>query len=321
MDNLELNLNENIEMSENEEQKMEKKPKKFTLQGKHFFLTYPKCTLEKTEVRDLLADKVDCEYMIIAQELHKDGTPHIHVLLGSNKKIRTKLPTYFDLGDFHGNYQTARDSDKVYGYVTKADIDPLYYGKYTGNKQSAVQKRAIQNKLMLSKTVPELVDEGLIPISQYKQYKEAIAMYKMDKVDVPDDIPKECIWIYGKPGSGKSRYIRDNFPKGTYFKAQNKWWDGFNGQSVVLIDDFDMGGACIGHYLKIWADRYSFVAEVKGGTIMPVYEKFFITSNYLPRDIWCAGEPCKWDSQMTAAIERRFKVVEVVDGELIEYIN
>ena len=69
----------------------------------------------------------------------------------------------------------------------------------------------------------------------------------------------------------------------------NKWWDGYENHKVILIDDFDLKGECLGHYMKIWADCYSFTAEVKGSTIKPIYDCFFVTSQYLPRDIWCQG--------------------------------
>jgi len=300
--------------------------KKFRLKGKNFFLTYPKCLLERQEVADLLLSIVACECIMVAKELHMDGLPHIHVFLTAKKKVDVSRPTYFDVGGYHGNYQTARNSDDVVTYINKSDKEPYVYGQYIGNNQTAVQKRAIQNKALLGKSLPDLVDEGLIHISQYKQMKEAIQAYTLDKTLVPDIIPRECIWIYGKPGIGKSLYVRDNHPQVAYFKAQNKWWDGYTGEKVVLLDDFDMGGQCLGHYLKIWADQYSFVAEVKGGTIKPTYEKLYITSNYLPREIWCPGEDqTKWDTQMTAAIERRFRIVEPVgplhETVLVNYIN
>lgn len=84
-----------------------------------------------------------------------------------------------------------------------------------------------------------------------------------------------------------------------YLKPQNKWWDGYTGQKYVLLDDFDKQGACLGHYLKIWADRYACTGETKGGTIPLKFEKFIITSNYTPDQLW-------EDTEMRAAIERRF---------------
>jgi len=79
----------------------------------------------------------------------------------------------------------------------------------------------------------------------------------------------------------------------------NKWWDGYVGQENVLLEDFDKGGACLGHYLKIWADRYACTGETKGGTIPLQFKKFVITSNYTPEQLW-------EDTEMRAAIDRRF---------------
>ena len=63
--------------------------------------------------------------------------------------------------------------------------------------------------------------------------------------------------------------------------------DGFQHEDYVLLDDFDHQGKMLGHYLKIWGDRYfGWKGETKGGTIKPNYKKFIITSNYTPEQIW-----------------------------------
>jgi len=299
-----------------------KRIKAFRLCGKNLFLTYPKCLLEKIHVQEFILSLVGVEYMLVARELHQDGTPHIHVFLTLKKKLDTTSAKYFDIAGYHGNYQTARDSDDVIAYLNKSDTEPLSYGQYVGNSQTAVQKRALKNKQMLSMSPYELVDNGLIHISQYKQVKEAIQMYKVDKIQVPERQPKECIWIYGKTGIGKSRYIRDNYAGQFFNKPMNKWWCNYECQKIVLIDDFDLGGYCLGHNLKLWSDCYSFNAEVKGSVVKPVITHFFVTSQYLPRDIWCQGDDkSKWDNEMREAIERRFKIMTVLDGQLVPYDN
>lgn len=47
-----------------------------------------------------------------------------------------------------------------------------------------------------------------------------------------------------------------------------KWFDGYRGHSVVVIEDLDKFTAhALGHNIKLWADEYPVTAEVKGDTI------------------------------------------------------
>jgi hypothetical protein len=304
--------------------------KSLRLQGKNFFLTYPKCYLTRDIVLSLLLEKLpDIVYVLIALESHKDGTPHIHVYLSVKTKLRSSDNKFFDIATFHGNYQTVRDPDDVIAYVRKSDISPLEHGEYKsynkvrGETQSEIakEKRKVQNNLILSTPLQELVLNGDVSIYSVDSLYKSINRYKMETQIVPKYMPKECIWIYGSPGIGKSRYVRDNFDN-VFLKSQNKWWDGYKQQSVVLLDDFDLGGECLGHYLKIWGDCYPFNAEVKGGTCQPVYDKFFITSNYLPNEIFCKGNDCsKWDPTIVEAIGRRFVIMTIKDNQLINYDN
>jgi len=314
---MELELVEKNIQKKNEKKK--ERSRGFRLSGKSLFLTYPRCLLARGDLGDFIRDKIAVEYLLICKENHQDGTPHLHALAICKKKYQSEVATCLDVAGYHGNYQTARDTDQVRDYIMKYDTEPYVYGLYQSNNQSAVQKRALQNKLILSKPLNELVDEGIVHLSQYKQYAEAIKAYTLDSIKVPDYMPKKCIWIFGETGVGKSRYIRDNHPGACYFKPQNKWWDGYNGEKVILIDDFDHSGYGLGHYLKIWADCYSFNAEVKGNTIRPVYDTFYITSQYLPEQIWKPTDVKLQDEEMVAAIERRFTIMCVKDGVLENY--
>lgn len=112
-----------------------------------------------------------------------------------------------------------------------------------------------------------------------------------------DDVRGE--WYWGAPGTGKSRKAREDNPD-AFIKAQNKWFDGYEGQKVIILDDLDTN--VLGHYLKIWADRYACPGEIKGSTCNLVHEKIIITSNYSIDDLWPE------DEQMRDAIKRRFKV-------------
>lgn len=88
----------------------------------------------------------------------------------------------------------------------------------------------------------------------------------------------------------------------------NKWWDGYTGQKVVLIDDLDSD--CLGHYLKIWADRYKCSGECKGSTIPLAHQTLIVTSNY-------SIDALFKDQVLIDAITRRFKLInsDVEDWE------
>lgn len=112
-------------------------------------------------------------------------------------------------------------------------------------------------------------------------------MYRLANTTNNDVKDVRGIWFWGKPGVGKSYFVRkwanDRGLK-LFIKPQSKWWDGYSGEPVVLLDDIDTN--CLHHYLKIWTDKYACSGEVKGGTVPLLYKYFFITSNYTIEDLF-----------------------------------
>lgn len=115
---------------------------------------------------------------------------------------------------------------------------------------------------------------------------------RMDECDVTVKI--------GPTGCGKTQGVyRDE--RDVYAKAPNtKWWDGYRGQQVVLIDEF-RGGIPIEDMLRI-LDRYPYLCEIKGGHLNLVATKFYICSNTEPKDWWPFAKP-----EDLAAFNRRVK--------------
>lgn len=136
------------------------------------------------------------------------------------------------------------------------------------------------------------------------------ARHQYKLLEAPKDMSEvRGVWIYGSPGVGKSHRVRTVIPQEDLFlKSMNKWWDGYEGQPNVLLDDFDKNGKVLGHYLKIWSDKWACTGEVKGSTVPLNYQKFFITSNYHPDDIW----PFNEDEELNKAICRRFRIIHVI---------
>ena len=94
------------------------------------------------------------------------------------------------------------------------------------------------------------------------------------------------IWIYGKAGAGKSRWAREQCKESLYPKLCNKWWDGYQGEKYVVMDDIMPQHSVLAQQLKIWTDRYDCILETKGGAVHSQYEYFIITSQYRIDDIF-----------------------------------
>lgn len=121
----------------------------------------------------------------------------------------------------------------------------------------------------------------------------------------PQEQERRAYWIWGKPGTGKSRAVHQLFPH-AYWKNANKWWDGYKGERVVVLDD--LGTSHLYEHLKRWADRYPVIGEVKGSSIGLSYEIFIVTSNFRISDVQSELVPV----ETIRAIERRFEEVEAV---------
>lgn len=267
---------------------------------KNWFLTYPKNDAAPGELLEPLQkiDKV-LEY-IIAREQHKDGTNHLHAYVKFQVGVTLKTaPVVFNVLSKSGNYQPARSCKAVVKYCTKGSD---YISNFDVDKYMA-KKGKVTTETLRTYTAIEALDAGIIGLGSLKSYEYGRSL-AIDPY-VPTDM--RGIWFYGPPGTGKSLKARQEAGDDVYLKAQNKWWDGYTGQTTVILDDLDHEFKSW-HNLKIWTDRYPCFGEIKGGQVALSYERFIVTSNYSIEYLVPKLKNGEDDEALIEALKRRFKV-------------
>ena len=93
-------------------------------------------------------------------------------------------------------------------------------------------------------------------------------------------------WYFGVSGSGKTTRVKMTYPE-YYEKAYNKWWNCYNGEEIVVIENFSVRPSQeMIALLKIWCDRHPFPAMTNGGVINIRPRRIVVTSYNHPRQIF-----------------------------------
>lgn len=237
------------------------------------------------------------QYLIFGKEVGERGTPHlqgyIHHRNGcSLRTIKSILASHrYHLEQKMGTTKQAVEYCKKEG-------DYQEFGKILARTD---------DKEGPWKAVLMLAQEGDIETIKEEYARIFICHFKTILSirafnNTPLDGELEHEWWYGPTGTGKSKKAWDEYPK-HYSKAVNKWWDGYYGEDVVVIEEWEPKNECTAAKLKIWADRYPFPAEIKGGTLTRVRpRKIIVTSNY-------TIEQCFPKNEDSGPLKRRFKVL------------
>lgn len=247
-------------------------------------------------------------YIIIGKEVGASGTHHLQGYIQLEKRYSlSKLG-----GLFHWHVEETKGSPSQAADYCKKEGEFVEFGTIC-NPESGVKAKAEYWKQILS-----LAEEGhmtaIAEIYPGEYIRHYGTLLKIKTANMPSvGRPKKCVWLYGKPGTGKSRMAFAINPTSTYAKMANKWWDGYDEQQTIVLDDFGKDHKVLGYHIKRWSDRYPSILEVKGTAIPTSYDEFIVTSNYSISEIW------NEDKEMCAAIKRRFSEYMVLDHQLDLY--
>lgn len=124
------------------------------------------------------------------------------------------------------------------------------------------------------------------PLEFIKYFRGFQELQRVLRAGAPRDpsVPPVVRWLFGPTGTGKSRRAFEEYPQ-AYVKMNNKWWDGYHGDQVVIMDDYRPGMCSFAQLLQI-LDRYPMKVELKGSSQELCATTFVITCCARPEVIW-----------------------------------
>ena len=323
--------------------------KGFRLNAKQLFLTYPRCLLEKQVVLDALKLKLSSKkikHIIVARELHEDGTPHLHAYISLEEKTNFKASSCLDIDGYHGNYQSAGSPESVAIYIKKDD-DYLEEGET--NWQQAQEARRTHSKILYKSLVDNPTDENLalmtrenpLLLKDYTKMKLNLQAFRQDLRSLEEArapcqgfIPnrwgklmpvwnpdgqengqkKRHFWIYSSMADkGKTTFLRSldmQFPCSWYSTNEN--FQTIHPKSqFILLDEFAPGNSVTIRQLNQMCDG-TYQYPTKGSSAVRLADPIIvICSNMTPERVYCNAalkEQADERKQTLSLINARFNV-------------
>lgn len=265
---------------------------------RRFCFTWNNYPLDAEEQLRCFFDRKHAVYLVFGREVGESGTPHLQGYVHLKdaitfRALKSQLPSV--------HIERARgDGAQNRAYCTK-DADfveigtlPVEKGKAGKEAWALILRKAEEGDWTWIKSE--------YPRVWINTYSKLQSLRKPQLGVIDGDIMNE--WWYGETGTGKSRLAWEKYGSICYQKMLNKWWDGYDNEEVVIIEEWSPKNEVTASALKIWADRYPFAAQIKGGVLQKIRpRKIIVISNYRLSD-------CFPDSRDREPVARRFQEIE-----------
>lgn len=221
-----------------------------------------------------------CVYSVIGfEEGSEKHTPHIQGY-GYWKNARTIKAVSKDMPRAHieiarGNAEQNRTYCIKSGEFNEFGTMPKQ-GKRTDLEQ-------FKDAIFDGDSKKKLIDDHTGCMAKYDRFYKTCRNIVLEE-EAKKMIPPEVTVIIGDAGAGKTRMVYDNHNIDDIYKIDmgdgsdgSLWWDGYDGQDIILIDDFN-NDIKLGYMLRL-LDRYPMRLQVKGGITYRCATKIYITTN------------------------------------------
>lgn len=210
-------------------------------------------------------------YLVYGHEVGESGTPHLqgYCELTTQTSFSTLKKTFpsMHIEKRKGTAEQAadyckKDNDRIYEYGNisrqgkRTDLDNLLTDLKDGcNMRKVVNKYNYQ---------------CIRHAEKYLTYNERVRNWSM-----------EVTWIYGSPGSGKTRMAQEIAGPDAYWASPSSWFDGYDAHETVVFDDYRPHIYPTSLLLRL-LDRYPLQVPFKGGFRQFLARKIIVTTPLHP---------------------------------------
>ena len=257
-------------------------------QARRYILTINNPTQTDDEFNDYVKNLEHFKYCIFQREKgHECETEHFQVfIIFSIAKRFSTIKNYFPTAHIE---ETKGTNAQCRDYCSKSDTrvsGPYEIGEFAeqrartdiSNYLEMVRLGATDDEL--SKMFPNLYLSNINKNAVIRgKYLESKFLNKLRDIEVT--------YIYGKPGSGKTSYIYNNYEFIDVYNVPTydyTAFDNYNCEDVLLLDEFT--GQWSVQYMNKLIDRYPLRLRARFANKVACYTKVYIISNYKLSDLY-----------------------------------
>ena len=234
---------------------------------------------EVLHLRTNIARDPGVSWLLFGRERGVGGTPHLQGAISFvNARSSNAVRKFLGVGG-------------VFPWVAYMRGTPTQAGAYCKKEGSFDEFGAMPGESVAKRKLSEFCQETLVPLIResgvrgvvteypdvFLRYHNGIKAIRSMQFEPRDwRKPPRVIWIHGPTGVGKTQCIHMHFPPDQiYVKNDTKWWDGYEQQKCILLDDFRATWPWNFTYLLTLLDKYPMKVEVKGG-MMEINSPFIV---------------------------------------------